>query len=74
MNYAIEQFGKYVQENCNYKIRILETENFGLYDFYFEINNGTIKLTYKIDYSKSFEENLSCIKYELLYKIFKGGN
>ena len=26
------------------------------------------------DYSKSFEENLSCIKYELLYKIFKGGN
>lgn len=71
MNYAIEQFGKFVEENCNYKIKILETENFGVYDFYFWINNGTIKVTYKIDYSKSFEENLSSIKYKLLYVIFK---
>ena len=44
MNYAIEQFGKYIQENCNYKIIILETKNFGIYDFYFEINNGSIIL------------------------------
>ena len=67
---SIEDFEKYISEKCNYPIKIIETENFGIYNFKFSFF-GTVSVKYKIDYSKSKEENLSNLKYKLLYTIFK---
>ena len=71
MNIVAKELEKYIQERCNFKVKVFEQENFGEYLFQFSIFNGKINITYKIDYSKSFEENFSSIKKELLYVIFK---
>lgn len=71
MNIVAKELEKYIQERCYCKVKVCELENFGEYLFQFSIFNGKINITYKIDYSKSFEENFSSIKKELLYVIFK---
>lgn len=66
-----KELEKYLQENCNFKVQIFDSEVIGTYIIDFSLFSGTIQIKYKIDYSKSIEENLSNIKYKVLYTIFK---